>query len=71
MCAQKKERCSLALHLQSLRSLLTSREVANFFGVHQETVYRWTTAGFPHTRVNGRLRFDPIALAEFLERRSA
>lgn len=70
MCAYGQEQPSLAARLRSIKTLLSSRQVCDLFAVHQETLYRWVADGFPHSRVRGRLRFDPATIAAFLEERS-
>ena len=40
--------------------LWTVREVAEFLGVHQKTVYRWVAVkGLVSIRLGNRVRFDP------------
>ncbi len=68
---KKSESNTIISQLQSLNGLLTSRQIADLLAIHQETVYRWVNDGLPHLRIRGRLRFDPFAIAAFLEERSA
>lgn len=41
--------------------LLSVREIANYFGVHTVTVYRWIQQGLPNKRIGAAaktIRFD-------------
>lgn len=71
MHSPKGQPNGLPCHLRSLKNLLSSRQVADLLSVHLETLYRWTADGFPCVRVRGRLKFDPLAIAAYLEERSA
>jgi excisionase family DNA binding protein len=55
---------------QAQERLLNTREVAELLGVSVETVYHWTADGtLPSIRLTPRtLRFDPAAIAAFVER---
>jgi predicted DNA-binding transcriptional regulator AlpA len=60
----------LISYLRSLRQYLTTSEVAKIVRYHPETIYvKIKTENFPHHRRGGRLIFDPIEIAEWLELR--
>ena len=57
--------------LRSLKSLLNLRLVTGLLELRQETLYQWIKSeGFPHHRIRGRLRFDPLAITALLLERS-
>ena len=59
---------TLASDLRERKSLLDVREVVTLLGVHQQTIYEWAWAGkIPHIRVGARIKFDPRALAAWIE----
>jgi excisionase family DNA binding protein len=54
--------------LRSMRSLLSVRQVATIMSICPTTVRRFSaSATLPHIRIGNRIRFDPAAVADFLE----
>jgi excisionase family DNA binding protein len=52
------------------RKLISSKQVAEELGVSRWTVYRWVRQKrVPFLKVQGRLRFEETAIAEWLNRR--
>lgn len=52
---------------QPITGLLTVNQVAELFGVSRPTIYRLMRRGeLRSTRVGQRVRFDPVALNEYL-----
>ena len=51
---------------------ISSQRLANFFDVSRQTIHEWVRhKGLPHHRTVGRqLRFDPLAVRAYCERRS-
>ena len=50
--------------------LLTVRELAAFLGLHQKTIYDWSSRGeLPCLRLGNRLRFDPNDVLRWLSAR--
>ena len=57
--------------LRARKGLMSVREVAETLGSHIQTVYSWTDeAKIPYFRVGGRIKFDPTAIADWLDRRA-
>jgi len=51
-------------------ALLDVKELSGFFHVHPKTIYEWTKAGrLPSVTINGRVRFDPRTVDQFIENR--
>jgi excisionase family DNA binding protein len=52
--------------------MLTVTEAAQLTGLARRTVYAMAEQGrIPHYRIGGALRFDPVELADWLERQKA
>ena len=47
----------------------TNNHVAEVHGRHPQTLYKWVRAPgrIPHLRIGGTVRFDPDALARWIE----
>ncbi len=55
-----------------MKQLLTVTDVASMLRVSRTTIYSWAAAAkIPHLRVNGRLRFAPEILQQWLLRETA
>ena len=54
---------------RALRHPLTIKQVAEVLGLHPQTLYKWVRAPgrIPHLRIGGTVRFDPDALARWIE----
>jgi excisionase family DNA binding protein len=51
---------------------LTTSDVSKLLGIHRETLYQWIRDGrIPAMRIGRNLKFDPAALAVWLEARVA
>jgi excisionase family DNA binding protein len=62
---------SILESLKATRRPLTTKQAAEMLGLHPMTVYKWSRTGrIPTLRLGGALRFDPQALAAWLEARS-
>ena len=62
---------SLIESLRATRTPLTTKQAAEMLGIHPMTIYKWSRTGrIPTLRLGGALRFDPQALAAWLEDRS-
>jgi len=47
------------------------KQAAAALGLHEQTVYKWTRSGrIPFMRIGSALRFDPAALAQWVENRT-
>jgi len=58
--------------LRTRKSLMSVRQVAETLGSHIQTIYGWAEEGkLPHSRVGGRLKFDPDVIANWLDRRAS
>jgi excisionase family DNA binding protein len=58
--------------LRSMRSLLSVRQTATVMGTCVATIHRYAATGkLASIRIGNRLRFDPAAVAVFLESRSS
>ena len=55
--------------LRSISHPLIAKEAAELLGLHPQTLYKWsrTPGRVPCYRVGGALRFDPAALAEWID----
>ena len=63
-----QEPISIRAKIASFNHALTTEEVAALFALHPDTVYKQARRGsIPHFRVGTAVRFDPKALAEWLE----
>ena len=61
----------LVAHLRGIRRWLITREVAAVLHFHTETVYRKIKhQDLPAQKDNGRLKFDPAKIAEWIEART-
>ncbi len=50
--------------------LWTVRDVAQFLGMHEKTVYEWASRGeLPCFRIGNRLRFSPTELTRWVSAR--
>ena len=62
---------TIAERLKGTKKPLTVKEVADTLGCHIMTVYEWVKEGkIPHMRIGGRIKFDPGALAVWVDSRS-
>jgi excisionase family DNA binding protein len=62
---------TLIEELRNRRELLTVNELSALLSAHKMSIYKWVRQGrIPHLRVGSGLRFDPRALAQWLERRT-
>jgi excisionase family DNA binding protein len=62
---------TIAERLRGSKRPLTVKEVANTLGYHVMTVYEWTKEGkVPYMRIGSRIKFDPGALAVWMETRT-
>jgi excisionase family DNA binding protein len=46
---------------------MKARELADVLGCAKITTYRLIERGLPHYRIGGMVRFDPQAIADYLE----
>jgi excisionase family DNA binding protein len=60
---------SIPAQLRKLHRFLSTHELAELLDIHPETLYRKTKEGFPHFRFGGRLKFDPLEVAKYLDAR--
>lgn len=62
---------TIAERLRATKKPLTVKEVAETLGCHIMTIYDWIKEGkIPHMRIGSRIKFDPGALASWVEARS-
>ena len=53
-----------------MKNLLPLNDVAEMIGVHRLTLHGWVRKGtIPHFRLAGRIKFEPQAVADWLEKR--
>jgi excisionase family DNA binding protein len=63
---------NIIAELTQRKKAMTAREVADLLSVHTETVYRAAQSGrLPSYHVFSCRRFDPKAVAQWLQERSA
>ena len=56
--------------LKTKRGLIHAEELAALLGMNKDKLYRKTKAGeVPHFRVLGRVKYDPVVIAAWLEQR--
>jgi predicted DNA-binding transcriptional regulator AlpA len=56
--------------LKTKQGLIDAKEVARLLNMNKEVLYRRVKAGLvPHFRILGKVKFDPVVLAEWLEER--
>lgn len=56
--------------LRAMKNLLPLNDVAEMIGVHRLTLHGWVRKGtIPHFRLAGRIKFEPQAVADWLEKR--
>lgn len=55
--------------LRANRKPLTCQQAADILGLHPQTLYKWSRVPgrVPCFRIGGALRFDPAALAKWVE----
>lgn len=60
---------SLLESLRAARKPLTVKQTAEILGIHPMTIYKWSRipGRIPCFRIGGALRFDPGALAAWVE----
>jgi excisionase family DNA binding protein len=59
---------TLTADLQRRNSLMSVKEVVTLLGVHTQTVYEWVWTGkIPSVRIGSRIKFDPRALAAWMQ----
>jgi excisionase family DNA binding protein len=57
--------------LEKTSGMLDGSQVAEMLTIHPVTIRKWVAAGkIPHVRIGGRVKFDPGALAEWLDKRT-
>jgi excisionase family DNA binding protein len=57
--------------LAAVEGLLTAKQVAAMLSLHPVTIRKWISAGkIPHMRIGASVKFDPAALARWLEKRT-
>ena len=62
---------SIISHIRSRRSFWTADELGTLFAMSSKTIYKMAATGrIPSFRIGGTVRFDPSAMAEWLEARS-
>ena len=62
---------SIAEQLRTRTALLTLNDLADILTRHPQTLYKACRAGkMPHIRDGGRIKFDPLRIADYLESRS-
>lgn len=58
--------------MEKQAEFLTVKDVAQFFGVTEITVYRWATAKFiPHYKLGGAIRFDRNEVLDWAKKRGS
>jgi excisionase family DNA binding protein len=63
---------TIAEQLKSSKGLLSVQQVAEALAAHPQTVYSWAQEGkLPYFRIGGRIKFDPTAIADWLNRRAS
>jgi excisionase family DNA binding protein len=68
----KSKDTAVAKALRARQALLTTSDVSKLLGIHRETLYQWIRDGrIPAMRIGRNLKFDPAALAVWLEARVA
>lgn len=60
---------SVTERLERLESLLTAKVLAQMLAVSAKTIYKWNAHGLPHLRLRTAVRYDPLAVAEWLRER--
>ena len=62
---------SIVAQLRLRTDLLTLNQVAGLLHCHPQTLYKsCAQEKTPHLRIVGRINFDPVTIATFLEKRS-
>lgn len=52
-----------------MKELMTSQEVADYFKVTMQTVYKWRKEGVPSIRIGHQYRYDLDKVMEWLKKR--
>ena len=58
---------TLIEQLRARKKAMKARELADVLGCAKITTYRLIERGLPHYRIGGMVRFDPQAIADYLE----
>lgn len=69
--ASRNESSTIQISRREQPYLMTTLDVSEMLPVHPETLYGWVRSGrIPAMRIGRNLKFDPKAIADWLEQRS-
>jgi len=62
---------SLVEILDNRANLITVKQLSVLLGSHPQTIYKWIRQRkLPFIRVGGRVKFDPVTIAKWLNERT-
>lgn len=63
---------TISKRFEDMEALLTLTQLAGILGIHRMTLYNWTKQGkIPAIRVGSRWKYDPAAVAGWIEARNS